>query len=66
MTDETVPPSRLTPQQAADYINVSLSTFRSYPIRKFKRGRIVRYDVRDLDQFLALNTVGPRLLKKAS
>lgn len=66
MTKETTHPSRLTPREAAKYLGVSLRTFQSYPIRKFKRGRIVRYDVRDLDQFYALNTVGPSPLKKAS
>lgn len=57
---------RLTPREAADYLHVSLSTFQKYPIRKFKRGRIVRYDKADLDAFYALNTVGPKQLKRAS
>lgn len=53
---------RLTPRQAAEYLNVSLRTLYTFPLRKFKRGRVVRYDTRDLDEFLALNTVGPAKL----
>lgn len=53
---------RLTPRQAAEYLNVSLRTLYTFPLRKFKRGRVVRYDTRDLEEFLALNTVGPAKL----
>jgi hypothetical protein len=59
-------PKRLTPRHAAEYLGVSLRTLYTFPVRKFKRGRVVRYDTRDLDDFLMLNTVGPPKLRRAS
>ncbi len=59
-------PKRLKARQAAEYLGVSLRTLYTFPLRKFKRGRVVRYDTRDLDDFLALNTIGPRKLERAS
>lgn len=68
MPDEMQAPGaskRLTPRQAAEYLGVALRTLYTFPVRKFKRGRVVRYDTRDLDDFLLLNTVGPPKLRRA-
>ena len=60
------PSKRLTPRQAAEYLGVALRTLYTFPVRKFKRGRVVRYDTRDLDDFLLLNTIGPPKLRRVS
>jgi Helix-turn-helix domain len=65
MSQETTP-RRLNPRQAAAYLGVSLRTLYTFPIPKFKRGRVVRFDTRDLDLFLELNKVGPTTFERAS
>ena len=59
---KTNEPAYLKPREAADYINSSASTIAKRRLYgggpKFSRiGRAVRYAKRDLDEFMAANTV---------
>jgi len=55
-----------TPQQAAEYLNCSVNTLAAWRLRKplplpfvrLGKGKGVRYHVRDLEAFIAANTVG--------
>jgi len=52
----TIQPGLLTTRQAAAWLGVSRSTFLTLGIRQVRFGeRIVRYDVRDLQQFADLH-----------
>lgn len=52
----TIPQGLLTTRQAAEWMGVSPRTFVTLGIRQVRFGqRIVRYDLRDLQQFADLN-----------
>ena len=50
----------MTPQQAADYLQVKLSTIYNWTMRRIlpvcKAGRLNRYRKNDLDAFISQNT----------
>lgn len=59
-----IPQGLLTTQQAAAWMGVSYRTFVTLGIRQVRFGeRLVRYDVRDLQQFADLHGDRPRLEK---
>jgi hypothetical protein len=45
----------LTPKEAADWLHISRSTLYTLPIRRIKIGRCSRYELSDLEVFVALN-----------
>jgi hypothetical protein len=61
-TPVTIPQGLLTTKQAAEWMRVSIRTFNGLGIRQVRFGeRIVRYDVRDLQQYADLHGDRPRL-----
>ena len=53
---DEIPNGLLTTQQAAEWMGVSVRTFVTLGIRQIRFGeRLVRYDVRDLQQFADLH-----------
>jgi len=51
----------LKPREAAEWLKVSPGLLKKLPIRRVRVGRLVRYDVRDLQQYADLNGDRDRL-----
>ena len=58
MTNNKTPPPLLTPQEAAHFLNVCVSTLanwralKTHPLPYINMGRRIRYRIKDLDNFI--------------
>ena len=56
----------LTQKEAAHFLKLSVRQIRRLPLRRVKFGRLVRYQLIDLENYVALHVEGPAKRKRAA